>query len=281
MTRYLLYKLKGLATSRSILLWGLLLMLFWAFMWVFVFTRVEDSPPEEVLKSEVKVGAALGYVYLGVLSVSSVTIGLANHTLISSGAVVFATRFTKLSRSRYLLEDFAASLVCILIYEVAVIGAVVGLYFARFRILAPPENPLALLAYLVLAGVESYWIGQLLGVALLRARKALMSVLNFLPLLLGFSVYATLWLDPGDLVYALPLAPLASLAVSAASGVKAVRGSWFGGWLWGYGEAPPELNHALALGSTVAWIVALALASLVLMKRVAGVKVEEVVRVTG
>ena len=279
MTLYLLYKIKSLTTHKGVVLWGLLFMLFWAVMWVFVFTRVEGEMPGEALRTRLKMYTALAYVYLGVLSITSMTVNISQHLLLASSAVSFATRFTKLSRAKFLLEDFVAGLFSVLLYVFALIVSVIALTYLRFRLLVLPDNVLGLVACLALAGVEAYLIGVFVGLIMLATQRVT-PILYFIPLLLGFIIYSSLWLDMGDAVYALPLAPLASMAASCAAGVKAVRGNWLEGWT-GQGPPPPELNIGAALASTALMILALALANLALMRKITGKPLEEIVRVAG
>ena len=277
MTRYLIYKFKGLATSRSVLFWGIGFMLFWAVMWVYVFLQVKEPLlPREVLEQVLKVTAALSYSYLGVLSMSSVAIGLTQDKLVSSSASAFVVRFSRLTPLRLLLEDFIAGVAAVTFYALATIAAVTGLMYSRFSILLLPEKPVELFAYIVLAGVEWYWFSYFLCTAMLALRKPRSQLLGMLPLMLGFSIYATLWLDPGEVVYALPVAPLAPLVVSSASGVDAAAGGWLSYQPWRGSSAITVVEPLPALISTFAWILLLALASLLLAKRITGIPVEEV-----
>lgn len=280
MTRYLFYKLKGLASDRSVLFWSVGFMLFWAVMWVYVFTRVDEPrPPREVLEYVLKVNAALAYTYLGVLSMGSLAIGLTQHKLVSSSAAAFAVRFTKLKPFRYMLEDFVAAVVALVYYVSVTVSAVICLTYLRFEVVALPEKPLELLAYMLLAGFTWYWLSYLLSLVMLVLRKPRSQPLGMIPLIVGFGIYSTLWLDPGSVVYVIPVAPLAPLIVSAASGVKPVTGGWFYAQPWrGTGANVTTIEPPLALAATCAWVFLLALTSLLLMRRVSGVPVEEAVQ---
>jgi hypothetical protein len=74
MTLYLSYKLKGLITTRSALFWGIIFILFWVLMWIYVFTQITEPYPQEVLREMLNINAALAYSYLGALSMGSVSI---------------------------------------------------------------------------------------------------------------------------------------------------------------------------------------------------------------
>lgn len=229
-----------------------------------------------------KVNAALAYSYLGALMMGTLAVGLTSSIFVSSSAVAFATRFTKLTPARYLLEDFLAGVSAVVAYALACVVAVVAATYARFGVLVLPENPALLVVYLALCGVLFYWFSRCTALAMTVLGKPRLPLLQMLPLILSFLNYATLWVDLESKVYALPLAPLLSLIVSAASGIEPVTGGWLmGGWLWealARGVAPkPQsaLNAPLALASTAAWIAALAAASLALARRVKGVPLEE------
>jgi len=155
--------------------------------------------------------------------------------------------------------------------------------YARYGILVLPENPTFLVAYLALCGVLLYWLSRCTTLAMLALGKPrLPPLLQMLPLFLAFLNYATLWVDLEEKIYALPLAPLLSLIVSAAAGVEPATGGWLmGGWLWealarGITPKPPNaLSAPLALAATAAWIAALAAVSLILARKVKGVALEE------
>lgn len=276
MTRYLKYLLKSLATDRSGLFWGIGFMLFWVVLWIYVFTDVQgELPPREILEHILRINAAMAYTYLGVLSMASVAVGLTQYKLYSSSAVAFAARFTRLTPARYLLEDFLAGLAAILAYTLAVIAAVVGLTYSRFRILVPPERPLEIIGLMLLAGTLWYWLSYALSEAMLVLRKPRSQLMGMLPLMLGFGVYATLWLDIGSIAYLLPVAPLAPLIVSSASGVKPLVGGWLIHQPWRNTISGTAIEPLLAIASTLVWIALLAAASLMLMRKVTGVPAEE------
>ena len=282
MTLYLYYKLKGLLTDRSVLLWGIVFELFWVLMWVYVFTPIEGSPPVDILERMLRANAALAFSYLGALSMGSVAVGLAVSAFASSGAVAFAIRFTKLTPAKYLLEDFLAGVAAVVAYALVCVVTVVAATYARFGILVLPQNPALVIAYLALSGFLLYWLSRAVTLAMIALGKPRLPLLQMLPLFAAFLSYATLWLDLEDEIYALPLAPLLSLIVSAASGVEPATGGWLaGGWLWGSlargvaPEPPHALSASLALASTAAWTAALAAVSLTLARKVRSVALEE------
>lgn len=283
MTLYLYYKLKGLLTDRSGFFWGIVSTLFWVLMWVYVFTRVEEPLPSlDILEEMLRINAALAFSYLGALSMGSVAVGLTAGAIASSGAVAFATRFTKLTPAKYLVEDFLAGVAAVVAYALVCVAMVVAATYARYGILVLPENPVLLVAYLALCGILLYWLSRTVTLSMLALGKPRLPLLQMLPLFLAFLNYATLWLDLGDRVYALPLAPLLSLIVSAACGIEPTTGGWLaGGRLWenlAQGVAPEPLNALsvpLALASTAAWITALTAVSLTLALKVKSVALEE------
>lgn len=277
MTRYLAFLLKSLFTDRSALFWGIGFMLFWAFMWIYVFTRIEPPlPPREILEYVLRINAAIAYTYLGVLSMSSVAIGLTQYKLFSSYAVAFAARFTKLTPARHLVEDFAAGLVAILTYTSATVAAVVALTYARFGVFVLPERPVEMLGYMLLAGALWYWLSYLLSEVLLAVRKPRSQLLGMLPLMLGFGIYATLWLDPGNIVYLIPVAPLAPLIVSSASGVKPIAGGWILYQPWRQFSGGSGIDPTAAVITSIAYALVFAAGSLMLRRRITGVSREEV-----
>jgi hypothetical protein len=283
LTLYLYLKLKGLTTDRSVLFWGIFFTLFWVLMWAYVFTQLKEPlPPREILEKIHKVNTALAYSYLGALAMGSVSVGLAMSVLTSSSAVAYATRFTRLTPARYLVEDFLAGVAAVTAFALACVAMVVAVNYARFGILVIPENSVLLVLYLVLCGILLYWFSRCIALAMLALGKPRLPLLNMVPLILAFLNYATLWVDLENKVYALPLAPLLSLIVSAAAGIEPATGGWLNGnWLWmalARGEAPKPpclLDAKLALLSTTVWASVFFVASLVLVRRARGVPVEE------
>ncbi|MEM2791130.1 MAG: hypothetical protein QW075_04705, partial [Thermofilaceae archaeon] len=187
----------------------------------------------------------------------------------------FAARFTRLTPARYLIEDFLAGLAAILAYTSATIVAVVGLTYARFGILVLPDKLVEMIGYMLLAGALWYWLSYLLSEMLLVLRKPRSQLMGMLPLMLGFGVYATLWLDPGNIAYLLPVAPLAPLIVSSATGTKPLAGGWIFHQPWRNPSSGTEIEPTLAIASTLAWILLLAVASFLLMRKVTGMPREE------
>jgi len=191
-TLYLYYKLKGLLTSRSALFWGVVFALFWVLMWVYVFTRIEGSPPVDILERILRASAALAFSYLGALSMGSVAVGLTVSAFASTGAVAFATRFTKLTPAKYLLEDFLAGVAAVVAYALVCAVMVVAATYTRFGVLVLPQNPALVVVYLVLSGFLFYWLSRAVTLAMIALGKPRLPLLQMIPLFTAFLSYATL-----------------------------------------------------------------------------------------
>ncbi len=276
MTLYLKYKIKSFLTDKSSLTWGLAFMEFWVVMWVYVFTPEKPELSWNYrLEDYLKVNSAIAYGYLGTLSMSSVAVGLASHVIVTSAAVTYATKFTKLSPKKYLLEDFVASVVGISAYALAIILSMVALTFARFKVIVVPDNPAAVLAEVILGGAILYWLGKLVALASLALGRARFQLLSMVPLFTGFVVYSSLWIDPGVYVYFIPLGPLPSLIISSSTGLKPATGGWLRDWR-SWVNPSSVIDPALGFASLLVWVVLLVLASLALLKKARSAPIEEV-----
>ncbi len=274
MSLYLKLKIKNYLTEPEILGWSIAFIEFWVFMWVFVFSPGGEAGSEwEVFL--VKTNTSLAYSFLGLLSLSSVAIGLTYGFVHSSRSVRFITKFTKLSPTRFLIEDFLASMIVMLIIVSIIMFSVIGLAYMKWHVIAIPENPIAVYIDLLLGSIALYWLAYVLALTLviLRRTKAL-TMTSFIPLIIGFIAYSELWVDLGNITYILPLTTLPALLTFHSTGAIPPTGAYLR-WLVG-SEPVPLINLRLAAISVFVWIAIFMLLAIWLVRKSRGVIIEEI-----
>jgi len=272
MTLYFRLKVKDLLTNAELLGWSIAFMEFWVFMWFFVFSPEKLEGPWDVYAA--KVGASMAFCFLGLLSISAVAVSLAYYIFYASRAARYITKFTRLGPGAFVAEDFAASLMVILVVAGVMYASVVAGAYARWGIVPAVENPLGVIADLVAVGIAVYLLAYALALAVIVARKTrAISMVSFVPLILGFVAYSQLWVDMGWLTYVIPLSSVPALVMYHASGVQPPTGAYLK-WLWGV--KMPAADLRLAATSLVAWMAAFVAASVVLVRVSRGVAIEEI-----
>ncbi|MEM1660686.1 MAG: hypothetical protein QXR17_06065 [Candidatus Bathyarchaeia archaeon] len=273
MTAYFKYKLKELLTNAELLCWSIGFIEFWVFMWVFVFTQV--SMVDEWTKVFLQVNAGLAYSFLGVLSMAATGIGLTGSIYRSSVSTRYITKFSKLGPALYLLEDFLASLVAILIYVLVIFASVIGLLYARWGVIALPHSPVGIFTGLLMAAITFYWLSYAFSLIIVVTRRArALTIASYTPLILGLTAYSQLWIDFGSAVYFIPVAPLVGLLTYHGAEMHPPTGTYLG-WLYS-DKLYPALNLRLAAASSIAWIAILIVVSLLLLRKSRGVSIEEI-----
>ncbi len=265
MTRYLKTLAKSMLTSSEILFWSIFFVEFWVAMGVLVFAKY--TPPIR----EVQVSmASITYGTLNLLSLSSVAVGIVYSTLYASKSVRYVTKFTRLSPSRYLLENTIGSLVVLLVVSAVLLASSIAAFSWRFGFTLLPHSMLGVAASTLLGALLSYLLGLLIGLALvvLRAPKSA-SFTSYLPLILGFISYVVLWVDFGKATYLIPYNCLVAVCYYFYSGHKPLTGEY----IW-QGGAPVSVE--LAAASLIAYILLLAIVNTLLVRRMYGVGVEEI-----
>lgn len=246
------------------LFWSVLFVEFWVFMWAFVFAR---KVPAEGLREYV----ATAYGSLLVLSLASAGVGIANNNLYASKAIRFVTKFTRLSPWRFLIENFLSSLTVFLIIVAILFSSILVAFAWKGGVWVLPENASGFTLLSVLGAAQVYLIAVFfvyLAVAF-RMPRAIFFV-NFLPLILGFVAYGSLWIDYGTLNYFLPFNPISFLFFSTISGKQPSAPM-----IPGFAEVPSQLDVNLLLLSLLMYIAVLSLLDLYLFRRVRGVIAEE------
>ena len=273
MTLYLRLKIKDMLTTPELLGWGIGFIEFWVLMWIFVFSSVSGETPWKIYV--VKANVTLAYSFLGLLSMSSVAIGLSYSLFHMSRAARYITKFTRISTLRFMIEDFLGSLFAILIFALTIFMSVIGFSYAKWRILALPENPLGVIIDLVIAGVALYWFAYMIALGVIASgRTKAITMTSYIPLILGFIAYSQLWVDLGDLVYIIPLCSLPALLTYHGIGACPPRGAYLF-WLSG-DKMLPAMNLRLAAISTFTWTIIFITLSLILLRKSKGIPIEEI-----
>ncbi|MHC1627233.1 MAG: hypothetical protein ACXQTI_00155 [Candidatus Nezhaarchaeales archaeon] len=273
MTIYLKLKIKDLLTNPELLGWGIGFIEFWVIMWIFVFTRM---PPKTIwLEYFVNVNAATAFSFLGLLSMSSVAIGLAYSIFYESRAARYITKFTKLSPKAFLFEDFLGSLAALLVFVAVIYFSIMAATYAKWGIVPILDNPLGVLIDLIISGIALYWFAYALALTIIVTRRTrAISMISFVPLIIAFIAYSQLWVDFGSLIYVIPLSTIPSLLMYHATGIVPPTGSYLT-WLSGSKPLMP-VNLRLAAISLFIWIIIFLTVSLVMLRKSRGIPLEEI-----
>ncbi len=119
-----------------------------------------------------------------------------------------------------------------------------------------------------------YWLVYDIAMALIVARRVKgVSGGSMTTLIVGFIVYAQLWVSFGQVVYLIPLAPLPALLMYHSLGVFPPVGAYL---QWLAGSEAELISLRLAAISSIVWAVVLAALAAVLTRKGGTVSVEEI-----
>ena len=272
---YFRLKIKDMLTNPELLGWSIGFVEFWVFMWLFVFSpaRVKVEWAEYFVQGN----AAMAFSFLSLISIASIGIGLAYSFLYASRSARYITKFTKISPSIFLLEDFLGSIIALLIIVgVVYFSIILGSYF-RWGVFPALENPVGVVVDLTLAGIAMYWFSYMLVLLLIVTRRTgSLTIASYAPLIPAFIAYSQLWIDIGNLVYIIPFCSIPALIMFHATGAIPPTGSYLQ-WLSMRGMLTP-INLKMAAISTFSWIAIFIAASLILLRKSRGVPIEEIRR---
>ena len=273
MTLYLKLKIKDLLTNPELLGWSIGFIEFWVVMWIFVFSQIPAETAWNVYV--VKTNISMAFSFLGLLSMSSVAVGLTYSIFYTSRAARYITKFTRVGPLKFMIEDFLGSLVAILIFAFTIFVSVIGLSYVKWGILALPENPLGVLVDLVLGGIALYWLAYTLALAVIVSRRTkALTMTSYIPLIIGFIAYSQLWIDLGNLIYIIPLCSLPALLTYHGTGAYPPTGAYFT-WL-SSSDTVTAANLRLAAISVFTSIIIFTTLSLILLRKSRGVPLEEI-----
>ncbi len=267
-TRYFSMRVKSLLTNPYLLFWSIAFIEFWVLMWFFVFGKWIPSMEEAV-----RVYVAEAFGFLGVLSLSAVAVSLTYTSFFSSRSARFVTKFTRLSPRLYVLEEFASSIVAILVPIAVIFVSILLASYAKFGIAPAPKQPLFIFADLLLAGVMMYlWAVVLSYVAIVARAPKTAHFLAYVPLILGFVAYSAMWVDFGVGTYISPFNAISLLTIAHYTGIVPPTGNLV---MWRGFTVENPANPALMVASLLVWLAVLTAVSLILVRKAKGVPVEE------
>jgi hypothetical protein len=257
---------KSLLTNPYILFWSILFIEFWVFMWAYIFGNYVPQREEAL-----RIYTATAYGNLLMLSLSGASVTIASSLLYSSKSIRYVTKYTKLSPSRFLLENLVSSLMALLAISAVMFFSVTGVFFARFGFVVLPFDAIGLFFGIILSILFIYALALFLNssVIILRAPKSA-SFISFLPLILAFTAYASLWIDFGNVTYFSPFNCIVSVCYYFFSGQAPPTGNFLI-----QGEQT-LVNLGLVIGSLLAWSIILMMLNVFLLRKIRGVGVEEI-----
>jgi hypothetical protein len=239
---------------------------FWVIMWAFVFAG--NLPPIEVV---MRASVASAWGSLGVLSLSAATSSITMSLLYSSRSIRYVTKYTKLSPSRFLLENLLSSLIVLGTISAIMFFSVLLAFDAKYGVMILPVDPIGLLFSALLGVLFLYALSLFLNllIVVLKAPRSA-SFISFLPLFLGFLPYVALFLDYGMVAYILPFNCVMSLGYYFYSGTSAPRGDYI------MPTTATPMNMSLVFISLTIWVVFLLAMDVLLLRKMRGVGVEDI-----
>ncbi|MEM3566553.1 MAG: hypothetical protein QXK47_00675 [Candidatus Bathyarchaeia archaeon] len=267
MTKYLWMNTKSLLTNPYLIFWSILFIEFWVFMWAYVFGNYVPQMEEAV---RLYTAAAFGNLLM--LSLSSASIGISSTLLYGSKSIRYVTKYTRLSPTRFLIENFASALIVLLAISAIMFLSIVGVFHIKFGLTLLPANLAGLLSSIFLGTVfiytEAFFLHSV--VIVLRSPKSAQFIF-FLPLIFSFIAYAALWIDFGNIAYISPFNCIVSTCYYYFSGKAPPTGKFFIDMQ--DGRVFVDVNMALA--SLITWSIILTVLDIFLLRKMKGVSIEE------
>jgi len=241
-------------------------MEYWVFMWAYIFSG--GLPPiEEVVRDY----TSLAYGSLIIISLSAAATAICNELIYSSKSIKFVTKYTRLSPLRFLAENFASCFIVLLIISAVMFVSIIGLFCYKFGMLILPQNATGLIATSLLSAIFLYAFSAFLSLLLvvLKAPKSA-SFISFVPLILSFLAYGSLWVDFKILAYISPLNCITALCYHFFSGKQPVTGAFL---MLNKGDF---MDVSFLASSLIAWTISLFILVVVLLRKIKGIGIEEI-----
>jgi len=259
------YLLKSIITNRSLWGWGVIFMLFWLLLGVFVFST---SVPKQMI-------AILSYAssYYGTItlfSFSTIAISISYTLYYGSSALAYSFRYTRLTPLAYFLSLLGAASVMATIMSAIMLSATYALFSWKFNFNLFPHQPLASLAISAMSGAFMMVLAMALVLAVINyAGVKNITFVGFIPLMLSYifgfgQLYITL---PEYLEYASPFTAISSLLYATYGGFSIPKVF--------INPSAGTLNPSILLLSLIAWILILSALDTQLLRRIRPRAIEE------
>jgi len=266
LTKYFTFNLKALLTNPALLFWAIIFVEYWVLMWAYVF-GANIPAYEEAVRGYV----STAYGSLTIISLSAVATSIANALIHSSKSIRFITKYTKLSPSKFLVENAASSIIVLLLVSAIMFSSMTIVFWHKFEMLILPVNPLGLIAATILSAIFLYALSAFLSLltVVLKAPKSA-SFIKFLPSILSFLTYSSLWIDFKAFAYISPFNCISALFYHYYSGEQPITGGLL------MPTRKELMDTTLTTLSLTTWTITMLILAIILLKKMRGVSIEEI-----
>lgn len=269
-SKYFKTLLRSYLLNPYIISWGILFILFWEAMGVYVFSKGIDK--EYMLYV---IGSYYGqFLILGLGSVAGV---LVRSIYSASFSVRYISKFSRLNPRRLFIENSTATIIFLMIYSTIVWGLLVLLAFIRFNEWYMPKNVPGIIGVTIIVAIFMYIFGLFQAYVIIFLRRPqLSSFISFVPLMLSFISHSAFWIDFKWLAYVIPFNIISNITYYyytdsepyTGAIVENVKEEAMGG-------NPSYADPIISLISLIAWTILLVLMNCVLIRESQGVSYEE------
>jgi len=271
LTKYFYYTIIGYLKNPYILFWALGFMSFWAAMAAFVFSK-------NVPADFADYNFAMVYSQLLVLCVGSVAIGIVETMYYSSFSIRFFTKFSKLNSRRFVFENALSTIIVLIIYSLALLVIQSIFFNIKFGEFYAPKLVGNFVVGMLLSAMVIYLFSLVLAyIPIAIAKPKIKTFMAYIPLILGFIVYAAFWVDLKYAVFFIPLNIVSLLTYYAYTGEKPYTGDLIGNMIAEFQGKPTgtKVEPTIMYATAIVWIIVLAIVAVVLIQKARGVSIEE------
>lgn len=270
MTKYFKKLLKGYFLNPALVFWGILFILFWEVMAVYVFAK-------DVAEEYMIYAIASFYGQLLIIGLGSIASGLISYYYSASFSVRYVTKFSKLNPRKFFVEHFSATITYLLAYSIIIWGLLVGLAFVKNNEWYLPENPFGLAFATIIIAIFMYLFTMFMSYIIIFIRKPKYSnFIGFLPLMLSFISYAAFWVDFGGLAYIIPFNLISNATYYYYTDTKPFTGDIIGNMIKiAMHEEPSYADPTLTIFALVLWCLILIALNYILIRKAKGISYEE------
>ena len=269
-SKYFKALLRSYLLNPHVIFWGVFFILFWEVMAVYVFT-------EGMAKAYMIYGIASFYGQLLIIGLGSIAATLIQSMYAASFSIRYVTKFSKLHPRKFVLENFLASIIFLMIYSAIIWWLLVLLAYIRFGEWYMPKSPLGIIGVTIAIAIFMYLFTLFMTYIIIFLRAPKMSpFISFLPLMLSFVSYAAFWVDFGWLAYIIPFNIISNTIFYYYTNTKPFTGDIIGNSIKMYtGQEPRYADPILSIIALFVWIIVLAMIIYMLIRKSKGISYEE------